>query len=99
MNLTLFMLVGNYWTYFPEILRFTLSIYISYMKIFSCVRGAGRRGFTQQIRQFINSYQPNISFLWKLRLILIGLQKLLKRFNFLSPFFVDIPLIGFTGGI
>lgn len=40
------------------------------MKIFSKnVHGASRKGFVQQVREFVNLYHPNILFFMKLKLI------------------------------
>lgn len=70
------------------------------MKIFSCnFRGASRRGVIYQVREFINDYHPDIIVLLETKMNSNRAKSIIQNFSLYFPFFIEIPLVGFTGGL
>lgn len=63
------------------------------------VRGASFEGLTQQVLEFIDLYQQNILFLMEAKVNSTKAKKIIKRFSFQFPLYVEVSPVGSTGGL
>lgn len=66
-------------------------------------QGTGRKGFMQQVGDFVNLYHPDVLFFIEKKLILIGQKRIIKYIITLSflkyHLSVSLEIYGFSGKV